>query len=182
MKDTVAATGGNSIPVEIGPTSPRRHITGVAALNIPDPRHEGGDWHNHATWFATEPERLDERDFTDEETYGVLLDELGRSGVRDARAGLRALGHPAGESESPIWTAAYDRAVVETAWAQLRTDKLCGEVPDLKPVDSLELTRWLCCTLHWARLTWWAWKLRWALRGDERRKWDTWRREWRPWA
>ena len=38
-----------AIPVQIGETTRRRHITGMMALNIPDPAYPGGDWHQYAS-------------------------------------------------------------------------------------------------------------------------------------
>ena len=70
------------IPVVVGPTTRQRHITGTAALNIPDRWDVGGDWHMHATWFATEPESLLSRDFTDDETYAGVFETLCTGGVR----------------------------------------------------------------------------------------------------
>ena len=171
-----------AIPVQIGKTTRRRHITGMMALNIPDPAYPGGDWHQYASWFATEPETLRPQFYTDENTYGVILDRLGDSGVEDARAGLRILGHPAGESETPIWSATYDRAVIEIAWKRLQYERKHEGVTGYIPVDSGDVRSWLLRTIYWVRLNWWAWKLRRALTGSERRKWDEWRREWRPWG
>ena len=82
------ADGAPLFPVESGLTTRRRHITGTAALNIPDPwDFNGGDWHMSATWFWTEPETLKSCHFTDDETYGVVFERLGAHGVRDARRG-----------------------------------------------------------------------------------------------
>ena len=49
----VAETGhktdpGQAVPATIAATTLRRHLTGMLALNIPDPGHPGGDWHKHA--------------------------------------------------------------------------------------------------------------------------------------
>ena len=171
------------IPVAIGPTTRKRHITGTTALNIPDPwDFNGGDWHQHATWFWTEPETLEPHHFTDDETYGAVFDRLGAHGVRDARRGLRELGHPAGDSDTPIWTAAYDRAVIEIAWQHIQDERKHGPVSELTPIDPYQLVRWIGSPLYWARLKWWAWKLRWALTSDECQRWDGWRKEWSPWA
>lgn len=171
-----------AVPVTIGATSPRRHITGTTAMNIPNPRlWSSGDWHKQATWFGPAPDSLDDVHYTDEETYGAVLDRLGRSGLRDARAGLRRLGHPGGDSATKIWAATHDRAVIEMAWAGLMQDRRYGEDRAVPPVDSLELARWLAYPHQWIRLHWWAWRLRWSLQHEERRKWDRWRKEWTPW-
>ena len=78
------------IPVEVGPTNARQHITGYWALSIPAPyRSMGGRSNPRWTWFASRPETLADREgLTDESTYGRLLDRLGRWGLRDARKGL----------------------------------------------------------------------------------------------
>ena len=170
-----------AIPVRIDETSRRHHITGMMALNIPDPVCPGGDWHQYASWFATEPGTLRPHFYTDEDTYGVVLDKLGDNGVEDARAGLRLLGHPAGESDRPVWSATYDRAVIEIAWEQLQHERTDDEVTEYIPVDSADVRSWLFRTIYWVRLNWWGWKLRWSLTGRERHRWDEWRREWRPW-
>ena len=44
------------IRVGMVPTTPRRHITGVAALNIPHARRLGGDWQD--AWFDVRPTRV----------------------------------------------------------------------------------------------------------------------------
>ena len=153
----------------------------MMALNIPDPACPGGDWHQYASWFATEPGTLRPHFYTDEDTYGVVLDKLGDNGVEDARAGLKLLGHPAGESDRPVWSATYDRAVIEIAWEQLQHERTDDEVTEYIPVDSADVRSWLFRTIYWVRLNWWGWKLRWSLTGRERHRWDEWRREWRPW-
>ncbi len=95
-------------PVELVPTTPRRHITGTTALNIPATYRMGGDWHKHSTWFSHRPERLDDRDLTTEQKHGRLLDRLGLWGLRDARKGLAELGHPGADSRERVWAATYD--------------------------------------------------------------------------
>ena len=87
--------GAPLLPVQIGPTSRRRHLTGMVALNIPDRWDGHGDWHMSATWFWTEPETLKPHSFTDKDTYGELSDRLGTTfGVRDARRGFAGTGAP----------------------------------------------------------------------------------------
>ena len=71
-----------AIAVKVAPTTARQHISGGMALNIPnDWLLNGGDWHQHAAWFATTAETLRPTDITDEATYGRLLDLLGRTGT-----------------------------------------------------------------------------------------------------
>ena len=180
-EDAPVEITGEGIPVEIGPTTRERHITGMTALNIPDPGRPGGDWHSHASWFGTEERSLSETSYSDTETYGTMQSVLGNAGIRDARPGLAELGHPAGAEPRPVWASSYDRAVIEVAWEQIMMDRQYETDEEYPPADSRETGRWIFRTLHWLRLNWWAWRLRWRLTGREREKWDTWRREWRPW-
>lgn len=176
-----AGAGAQRFAVEVAETTARRHITGMMAMNIPDPAYPGGDWHQESSWFGVEPESLPARFYTNEETYSEILDRLGTAGVKDARPGLRILGHPAGERDAPVWTAAYDRAIVEIAWKQLVHERRTRAVTDYIPVESGDVQSWLFRSIYWIRLNWWGWRLRWALTGEERRRWDKWRRKWRPW-
>ena len=116
-----------SYPVELVPTTTRRHITGTTALNIPATYRMGGDWHKHSTWFSHPPESLDGGDLTNERTHGRLLDRLGRSGLRDARKGLAELGHPGADYPEKVWAATHDRAVVEESWELLTQRVRTGE-------------------------------------------------------
>ena len=170
---------GPPIPVEIGRTTRRRHITGTAALNIPQ-RHRmsSGDWHEHATWFWHEPETLREGSLTNEATHGRLLYVLGLWGLRDARWGLAELGHPAGRRREPVWVATHDRAVVEAGWSSVVNQAPVGV--DHPPFDIWELLRLLAYPDQWVRLHWWAWRLRAVMSASERELWDRWRRAWWP--
>ena len=187
MTTIIEANGLPGNPAErgyatrIGRTTKRRHVTGMMAMNIPDPAAPGGDWHQDASWFGAEPEDLPERFYTNGETYEALATVLGDAGVRDARAGLRMLNHPDGLSGSPVWAAAYDRAIIEIAWKQIVRERSTGRITDYIPVDHDEARRWLFRPVYWIRVNWWAWRVGHALSGDERTKWDAWRREWRPW-
>ena len=80
------------MPIRIGRTTRRRHITGMAALNIPQPRQGPGDWHKHHCWFASRNDQIETTHYTDDETDGELLDQLGPWGIIDGREGLRRLG------------------------------------------------------------------------------------------
>ena len=173
-----------AVPIGIGHTTPRCHITGIAALNIPRPLQGGGDWHKHDWWFGIKKDELEKSDYSDEETYGELLDRLGGHGVVDGRNGLASLEHPAGRANAPIWTASYDRAIIELAWKGVITRRRLTNLstPERNPVDPREAARWLNSPVHWARLKWWARKLRADLDGEELRRWDRWQREWSPWA
>lgn len=51
----------SSVPLVIGRTISRRHLTGLFALNVPGSGLcRGGDWHQFGTWFGTAPERIRE--------------------------------------------------------------------------------------------------------------------------
>jgi hypothetical protein len=166
-------------PVGLVPTTRRRHITGTTALNIPERYRLGGDWHKYSTWFSHRPESLDDRDLTNERTYGRLLDLLGRWGLRDARRGLTHLGHPGARSTRTVWAASHDRAVIEDGWRRVTR----GAEGGLRhpPFDQLELGRLLPYPDQWIRLRWWARRLRTVMTAAERELWDEWREEWWPW-
>ena len=52
-----------AIPVAVGPTNARQHITGYWALSIPAPyRSMGGRSNPRWTWFASRPETLADRE------------------------------------------------------------------------------------------------------------------------
>ena len=180
----LARTNMQMHAVTIEATTRRRHLTGMTAMNIPQRWSYGGDWHT-GSWFTEQDHRVPTTEYTDDNTYAAIADRLGDHGVCDARWGLRRLGHPAGKSKAPIWKASFDRAIIEMAWQQLMEERKYGAaafatVPP--PIDPYELGRWLFSPMHWLRLTWWAWKLRWALIGAERDKWDSWRSDWHPWS
>ena len=169
------------IPIGIGATDVRRHLTGLWALNIPNaPLLHGGDWHQCCGWFTDEPDDLQESAYTNEREHGELLGRLGGIGLRDARAGLRRLGHPAGDGETKVWAATYDRAVLETAWAYVQNYGARDMMEGYKPIDTRELARWLPYPHQWVRLHALAWLLRNDLDGEVLAKWDNWRHSWTP--
>ena len=168
------------VPVRIGRTDARRHLTGGYALNVPNaPLRHGGDWHQYCTWFTREPQALPESAYTNERTHGQLLDRLGGSGLRDARRGLKRLSHPGGEATTKVWAATYDRAVLETAWKHLQ-EGTSDIIEGYKPIDTRELARWLRYPHQWLRLHALAWVLRNDLGGERLLKWDNWRHSWSP--
>ena len=176
-------TGGRpvEIPIRIGATDVRRHLTGSCALNIPNaPLLHGGDWHQCCGWFTEEPHDLRESAYTNEREHGRLLDRLGGIGLRDARAGLRRLAHPAGDGATKVWAATYDRAVLETAWAYLQKYGPGDMIEGYKPIDTRELARWLPHPHQWLRLHALAWLLRNDLKSEVLAKWDNWRHSWSP--
>ena len=179
-----SATSGEEeawIPIRIGPTNVRRHLTGSCALNIPNaPLLHGGDWHQCCGWFTREPRHLRESAYTNEREHGRLLDRIGRTGLRDARAGLRRLGHPAGDGETKVWAATYERAALETAWGHLQEYGTQETIDGYRPIDPRELARWLPYPHQWLRLHALAWLLRNDLDGERLTKWDDWRHSWSP--
>ena len=170
------------IPVEVGPTNARQHITGYWALSIPAPyRSMGGRSNPRRTWFASRPETLADREgLTDESTYGRLLDCLGRWGLRDARKGLAEFGHPGGESSTKIWAASHVRAVIEVHWEQLIPFARCGLVHP--PYDVNDVAKLLPYPDQWIPLHWWAWRIETVMTASELELWRAWRRQWNPWA
>ena len=177
--ETDRRDGGRSYPVEIGPTTRRHHITGMAALNIPGRRLNGGDWHSHGCWFAAKPERLKGSSFTAEDTYKELLDNLGNAGIRDARQGLKDLEHPGGLEPKPVWAAGHTRAVIEDAWEYLERMTEYNIDTEVPPFDRWELSRLLPYPDQRIRLLWWGWFIAQNLEGKRREKWNEWRKEWR---
>ena len=170
------------IAVRVGHTSPRQHISGGMALNIPNSwLLNGGDWHQHAAWFATTAETLLPSNITDEATYGRLLDLLGRAGLRDARRGLRQLDHPDGWNRSRIWAATHERAIIEWAWEKLMRQGGMSSDRERAPFDALQVAQWLGYPGQWLRLHWWAWRISRVLDGEQREIWNGWRSKWTPW-
>lgn len=170
-----------TIPVRIGTTDVRRHLTGLYALNIPNaPLGGGGDWHQCCGWFSEEPRDLHESAYTNEPEHGRLLDRIGGVGLRDARAGLRRLGHPDGEKTVKVWAATYDRAALEIAWQYVQEYPTHDMIEGYKPIDRRELARWLPYPHQWLRLHWFAWLLRNDLDAERLVKWDNWRHGWSP--
>ena len=166
-------------PVDVGPTTARRHITGSLALNIPGVWRMSGDWHQHSAWFWVTRQHVRELDLTTDDVYGRLLDRLGRSGLGDARKGLARLNHPAADQADRIWAASHERAVIEMAWAQLQGYVSLDLDIAEPPVDRDELNRLLPFPDQWVRVHWWAWRLRAVMTRVERAGWDRWRRGWK---
>lgn len=135
----------------------------------------------HGNWFSTKPSTINEFDLTNDHVYGKLLDRLGRIGLADARPGLAQLNHPGANSPTRIWVATHPRAVVETAWAEIRalTQPELASHP-APPFDGHELTRMMPYPDQWIALHWYAWRLRSVMNHDEKNAWDEWRHDWRP--
>ena len=169
------------VPIDLVPTTPRRHITGSLALNIPYVhRHSSGDWHP-TVWFDTTPRRLAPHHVTDEAVYGRLLDLLGNSGLRDARRGLATLRHPGGEAPEKVWAATHERAVIELAWDQLQSTVGTGLAPGWPPIDNDDYFRLMRYPDQWVRIRWWSWHVCGILTEEELAIWEEWRRDWWPW-
>ena len=178
---TTASAGAaalESFPVGLVPTTPRRHVTGAAALNLPHRWRLGGDWHQ--SWFGVRPTELAPDLLTDERRFARLLDRLGRAGLRDARPGLALIGHPGRRAPSKVWAATHERAVVETAWARLQRIAGTEVAPGLPPIDREDFYRVLPHPDQWGRVRWWAWRLRAVLTPDELAIWTEWQKEWWP--
>ena len=172
-----------TLPVRVRNTSPRQHISGLLALNIPNNwLVNGGDWHEHAAWFGPEPETIRAIDITNERTYGQVLNLLGRAGLRDARRGLRHLNHPDGWNREKIWAATHERAVIECAWEKLMRREGRSADRERAPFDRLQVAQWLGYPGQWIRLHWWAWRISRMLKGKDRDIWNGWRSGWTPWA
>ena len=167
------------LPVEVGSTTAREHITGLPALNIPGVWRISGDWHQYSAWFSSTRDQVRHYHLTNDAVYGRLLDRLGRSGLRDGRPGLRLLNHPASHQAGKVWAAAHDRAVVEMAWARLQSHVSRNIKPTEPPLYREDLDRLLPFPDQWVRVHWWAWRLRAVMNSVELDAWDTWRQEWR---
>ena len=135
-----------TFPITIGPTSARRHVTGLFALNIPNaPLSHGGDWHQSASWFTSDPKALEESALTNEREYEPLLNRLGKQGLRDARAGLQRLNHPAAgeKNDASGFRVGSQRVRVEVEPSQMEVDgvaePLSVAVPAGQPLDPLDL-------------------------------------------
>ena len=169
------------VPIDLVPTTPRRHITGSLALNIPYVhRHSSGDRHP-TVWFDTKLRRLAPHHVTDEATYGQLLDCLGSSGLRDARRGLAMLRHPGADRPEKVWAATHERAVIEVAWETLQRVKGTELAPGWPPVDNDDFGRLLPGPDQWVRVRWWSWLLSRILTNEQLAIWTEWRRDWWPW-
>ena len=113
-------------PTGIGRTTRRAHITGTAAPNIPHGRLvPGGDWHMTSTWFGSAPWWLQPGNYSTGDRDVSRL--IGTWGVVDGRSGLRRVEHPAGRRRTPVWTAAYDRAVIEMIWEDFQNPDRWGK-------------------------------------------------------
>ncbi len=171
------------VPIRLLPTTPRRHITGWLALNIPDVcRDWSGDWHP-TVWFDTKPRRLAAaKDVTDEAVYGRLLNCLGNRCLRDARHGLAVLQHPGGSASETVWAATHERAVIEIAWEHVQRLIRAGVAADWPPVDNDEFGRLLPYPDQWARVRWLSWLVGGILTEEELAIWKEWQRDWWPWT
>ena len=169
------------VPIDLVPTTPRHHITGSLALNIPYVhRHSSADWHP-TVWFHTTPTRLAPHHVTDEAVYRRLLDLLGNSGLRDARRGLATPRHPGGEAPEKVWAATHERAVIELAWDQLQSTVGTGLAPGWPPIDNDDYFRLMRYPDQCVRIRWWSWHVRGILTEEELAIWEEWRRDWWAW-
>ena len=172
----------------VPPTSKSAYLTGDAALNLPDPVYPGGgDWHRACWQVPVEgvPAAAHAMTLAHTTELGPLMRLFGTRELHDYRAGLRAIGHPAGERETPIWGASHVRCVLEMAWEciTLETEDADSEKL-LRGVDPQTVARWLAEPMQWLKLQWWAWRIE---VGPARsigadRAWRGWRRHLTPYA
>ena len=111
------------------------YITGMDALNLPT--GPLGDWHaslwrpvTTGTVQSTRSERNDRLC-----RLGTRL--WGRADLVDARPALRAIGHPQGMEQTPVWAASQSRAV-----AEMVVDSLVRNGNIIGP-DHYSAERWL---------------------------------------
>ena len=109
--------------MQVPPTSKSAYVSGLDALNLPytGTERSGGDWHEHATWWT--PAYLDGED----RPFKIIL--WGPQGeidiaptapqLRDARAALATIEHPAAQQPSAVYAATVPQAVLDLAWEAL---------------------------------------------------------------
>ena len=97
-------------PIARTPT-PETYVTGAAALNIPDGDAWAG-WHGLMWQVRLEGEEYSE---ANRAKMGHAADwpYWNEESLRDARAGLRLIGHPAAQRREPVYAATFARAVAE---------------------------------------------------------------------
>ena len=115
MQPSVTVSEQRSAPAErkrtfatIPQTSQDNYITDMWALNLWDSDNEGGDWHARMWRMSCVV------DLSQEDSYPWR--ELGDDRLRDCRAALAWMGHPAGKNPKTIWGAHHDRAIMDKAW------------------------------------------------------------------
>ena len=127
-------------PRYIVDTSSDAYLSGLDALNLRegDPSGSPGDWRREATWWTRtyiasdgEPHRARRWGPQGERTPAPA----GIPALRDARPALRALSHPEGWQDTPVYCATLAAAVVDLAWHSMRTGA--------EPPDRREIERWL---------------------------------------
>ena len=103
------------------------YITGIAALNLPTgPR---GDWHG-ALWRPPAGSGHSTRTKANEELCRLGTRLWSDRELVDARAALRAIGHPRGDDRTPVWAASHARAVAEMVMEALLTTGTIDEPDD----------------------------------------------------
>jgi hypothetical protein len=97
-------------PIARTPT-PDTYVTGAAALNIPDGDAWAG-WHGLMWHIRLEGEECSE---ANRAKMGRAADWpwWDEKSLRDARAGLALIGHPAAQRAEPVYAATFARAVAE---------------------------------------------------------------------
>ena len=109
--------------MQVPPTSKSAYVSGLDALNLPytGTERSSGDWHEHATWWT--PGYLDGED----RPFKIIL--WGPQGeidtaptapqLRDARAALATIEHPASQQPRAVYAATVPQAVLDLAWESL---------------------------------------------------------------
>ena len=94
------------------------YITALSALNLPT--GPLGDWHDMC-WRPPADSKRSTRTDASERCCRLGMRLWDRDELIDARRALRAIGHPEGNRETPIWAASHVRAVAEMAVDSLIT-------------------------------------------------------------
>ena len=116
---------------------------------------------------------------------GPMMRLFGDRELHDYRPGLRAIGHPAGERDTPVVGASHVRCVLEMAWECIAPEADDAQTEDLlQAVDPYTVGRWLPEPMQWLKLQWWAWRIE---VGPARsigagQAWREWRRHLTPYA
>ena len=122
-------------PVRLPATSPSAYVSGLDALNLPYTATDrsGGDWHEHATWWT--PDYLDGEDCPFEIALWGLEGAVEAAPItpqlRDARAALATIEHPAAQAPGRVHAATMPQAVIDLAWDALAKG---GEPPERRDV------------------------------------------------
>src|SRR4051812_23600347 len=92
-------------------TTPKHYITGMTALNIPDPQSKGGDWHFHEAFYGrgTLPPKIFLAGEGEEWNTNTVLADFG---IHECSAVLRRLGLDISQSQR-VYAANHLRAILD---------------------------------------------------------------------